>query len=536
MELQDFVYKTKPFEHQEIAVQRSWRSKYYAYLMDLGTGKTKVTLDVAALMYLNGWINAMLVFGNKGSYLNWEDAVKEHLAVPYSIGIWSSKGSKKYIEEMMKAIYTPKKCLRVFLVNIEAIVYDRALKTAMDFVVKHHTLAVCDESTTIKNPDAKRTKAAISVGAKARARRILTGSPVDNRPLDAWSQFQFLCNGALGYNSYYSFRNQYAELEDSTITQKGNVRSFKKVTGYKNLERLKESISKISYIVKKEDCLDLPEKLPPIFYNVELTEVQAKMYQQLKQYSIAEIEAAMKGTTGAGKAKQYTNDILDFLSEFDIEAFSLESQTYKKIGSEVVQSSNSPLITVKLAITKILRLHQLVCGHIKDDDGIVHDIDSNRLNALGEILEETKGKVVIWTSFSYDVKKIYEFISKKYGAESVCVYDGSTKDADRAFVKAAFKRGGEIDGLDFLIANDRAGGYGNNWTAITTAIYYSYDHDFDKHHQTQDRIYRIGQTMPVSYVYLRAKNTIDEVILDVLRNKKNIADLLIQSNWKDLFY
>jgi SNF2 family DNA or RNA helicase len=260
--------------------------------------------------------------------------------------------------------------------------------------------------------------------------------------------------------------------------------------GYKNLDTLKKSISDISFIVKKEDCLDLPEKTFLNYY-VDLTEEQASMYEQLKKKSMAELKGVM-------------------------------------------EQGNS-LVTVKLAITKMLRLHQLVCGHIKDDTGAVHDVESNRLKALDSVLEETSGRVVIWTSFTYDVEQIYKHISSKYGKESVLTYYGATNQEERERVKLVFKRGREDEKIKYLIANDKTGGYGNNFTAINTSIYYSYDFDNNVHHQTQDRIHRIGQIEPVTYVYLIARGTIDEKIISVLKGKMKLADLLTPSNWRSSF-
>jgi SNF2 family DNA or RNA helicase len=490
MELIPYKFKTTPYEHQHIGFSMSCRSKYFAYLMDLGTGKTKVTLDCAAYMFDQGWINALMVFGNNGSYTNWVSGVQEHLPshIKYSIGVWSSKNSVKKMEEMNKAIVEPGVVLRIFLMNIEAIAYSRGYDAAYKFVRNNKTLAVVDESTTIGNPTAARTKAALKIGAVATARRILTGSCVDNRPMDAWSQFQFLANGALGYTSYYAFRAQYAELEDMKIQRGGSLKSFKIVTGYKNLKALQESIAKVSYIVKKEDCLDLPKKTI-MYHNVELTEEQAAMYESLKKRAISEIQKE---------------------GEFS-------------------------LVTVKIALTKMLRLHQLVCGHIKDDDRVFHEVKSNRLKALEEIIDETSGRVIIWTSFTYDVDKIVAFLRNKYGNESTLHYHGATTQEEREHVKVVFKRGGEVDGVRFLVANDKTGGYGNNFTAITTSIYYSYDFDNNVHHQTMDRIHRIGQIEPVTYVYLRCMGTIDEKILSVLTGKTTLANILTPSNWRDLF-
>lgn len=525
MKEENYKFKTKPFKHQFDGWNISKRNKYFALLMDLGTGKTKVALDTAAYMYDNGWINAIMVFGNNGSYMNWKEAIEEHFPshIPVSIGIWSSKNTKKQNDDMYKAITKQGMCLRIFLMNIEAIAYPKGFKAACDFVGSNKTLAIVDESTTIKNPKSKRTKAAWKIRDLARARRILTGSPVDNRPLDAWAQFEFLCPGALGFTSFYSFRAQYAELEQRTVRQKNNLRDIKVVTGYKNLDRLKASISKVSFIVKKEDCLDLPPKTDMKYY-VELTDEQRRVYEQLKLRSIVELEGKLRNSKVVMDAARLFEELKGF-----------ENASISEEFENGLNDNMSPIVSVKAAIVKLLRLHQICCGYVRDDDKVLHQLDSNRIKVLDELLEETRGRTIIWTHFTPDIENIYKHISEKYGKESVLTYHGATSREERDYVKEVFKRGREVDHIRFLIANDKTGGYGNNWTAATLNIYYSYDYDYNIHHQTQDRIHRIGQTEPVTNVYLIARNTIEERMIEVLKNKQNIAELLTQSNWKNLF-
>ena len=213
--MKKYRFKVKPYDHQYDTWDKTKRNKYWAYLFDMGTGKSKLTLDVAAYMYDQGWIDALIVFANKGSYGNWVDEhVPEHLAdhIDYEIALWKSNARVKEKDHIKEVFYSRKLTLKIFVMNIEALSHKRTAKIALKFTQGHKTFAILDESTTIKNPKAKRTKAAWAVGKASLARRILTGSLVDNKPLDAWSQFQFLDNGVLGHTSYYSFRAEYAEL------------------------------------------------------------------------------------------------------------------------------------------------------------------------------------------------------------------------------------------------------------------------------------------------------------------------------------
>ena len=258
--MEKYKFKTKPYKHQYDCWMRSRRNKYYAYLMEMGTGKSKVTLDVAAYMYDQGWINAMIIFANKGSYENWlTEHIPTHLPghINYEVAIWRSNLKVKEKKKLENLLTSRKMTLKILIMNIEALPFQRSFNVASKFTKNNDTMAVVDESTTIKNPKAKRTKAAFKIGKLSKARRILTGSPVDNRPLDIWAQYEFLCPGLLGHTSYYSFRAQYAELQEMRTA----ARSFKVVVGYKNLDRLRVAIAKYAFIIKSEDCLDLPPKI-----------------------------------------------------------------------------------------------------------------------------------------------------------------------------------------------------------------------------------------------------------------------------------
>lgn len=481
----DYKFKTKPYKHQHDCFMRNRRNKFYAFLNDMGTGKTKSALDVAAYMYDQGWINAMLIFGNKGSYLNWVDEIKIHLPnhINYKLAIWKANASIKEKKAIKDLFLCKEFCLKIFIVNIEALSYDRSSKIILKFVQGYgnETLSIIDESTTIKNPKSNRTKTAWKIGKYSKVRRILTGSPVDNNPLDIWAQFEFLKPGVLGHTSFYSFKCEYAILQEMKIRQKGVFRQFKTVVGYRNLEKLQQIIEKFSFIIRKEDCLDLPPKVYQQ-YSVDLTDEQKQHYKSLKENAFTAFE--------------------------------------------------DEIITTKIALTLILRLQQLLCGHLTDDNGQAHKVKHNRLDVLSDIIDEASGKIIIWTNQRFCIKEIYEFLSKKYGADTVLTYYGDTKDKERALAKKVMKRGCKSK-VRFLIGNPQTGGYGLNLTAANTVIYYNNSYDNELRRQSEDRAHRIGQVKKVTYIDIIAKGTVDEVILKALKTKTNLARAITPSNWKN---
>jgi len=493
-------FKTKPYKHQLDCFERNKDKEYYAYLMEMGTGKSKVLLDTARYMCEKNWINAILIFANKGSYTNWvESEIPAHWHNPNMdtrIFLWKASMTKKEQKEF-KVINDPPfthmrasngkdvKEIRFLVMNIEALAYERSFKVAKKFVEMHGALVAVDESTTIKNIKAKRTKAAFKIGKLAKTRRIMTGSVVDNNPLDSFAQFEFLEPACLGFASYYSFQNHYAEMID--MTTKNSPRSFKVVTGYKNMEDLQKRMADNAFIIKKDECLDLPKKIYQKFY-VELTDEQKVAYAQLTKHSLMTI--------------------------------------------------NDEIVSVKIVLTKLLRLHQLVCGHAKDDEGKVHTIKSNRLPALLDVLDEVSGQIIIWANYREDIFAITKAIKEAYKdvkKSEVLTYFGDTSQEDRDFAKKVFKRGADTKGVRFLVGNPQTGGYGITLTGANTVIYYSNNFDAEKRNQSEDRCHRIGQTGSVTYIDLIAKGTIDEKILEALKKKKSLSDTITTSNWQEFF-
>ena len=460
-----YKYKSKPFAHQKKALEMSWDKEAFAYFMEMGTGKSKVLIDNIAMLYNAGKIDGALIVAPKGVYKNWFDSeIPAHMPdyIEKKVGLWRTKPDDK----ALKPLFATGAELHILIMNVEAFSTKKGMDFAEKFLSSHKALMGIDESTTIKNPAAKRTKNIVFLRPLTKYRRILTGSPVTKSPLDLFSQCYFLDPFLLDQSSYYVFRTRYA------ICRKINVsgRSVEIVVGYRNLGELSEKLKNFSYRVLKDDCLDLPKKTF-VKRTVDLTEEQKKLYKQMKQEAIA------------------------FL--------------------------NGKMVTSATVITQLMRLHQITCGHFTANDGTVQDIKSNRVNQLMDVLEEMEGKAVIWAHYRYDIRKIVEAISKKYGENAVVTYYGDTSTDDRQ--KAIKKIQDPKSAVRFIVGTPQTGGYGITLTGASTMIYYSNGYDLEKRMQSEARIDRIGQEKPMTYIDLIAEDTIDTKIVKSLRNKVNIA-------------
>ena len=463
----NYKFKTKPYAHQLTALEKSWNKENFAYFMEMGTGKTKVLIDNLAMLYDKGKVDGALIIAPKGVVKTWyEQELPTHLPnhIENVTVLWQSNITKKQ-QEKLDSVLENEMLLHVLIMNVEALSTEKGVNFARRFINSHKTLMAIDESTTIKTPTARRTKSIIMLGKQAKYKRIMTGSPITKNPLDLYTQCEFLDPWLLDFTSYYAFRNRYAEMK--TMHLRG--RSIQVISEFKNLGELSETVKNFSYRVLKEDCLDLPPK-NFIKRHITLTPAQKKVYEQMKKAAMAVL--------------------------------------------------NGKVTTTMTVLTQLMRLHQITCGHFTADDGSVQEVESNRLNELMSILEETEGKAIIWANYQRDVAQIIEHIEKKYGKESIVDYYGLTPQEDRQDNIRKFQNDSNCR---FLIGTPQTGGYGITLTQANTVIYYSNGYDLEKRLQSEDRAHRIGQKKTVTYVDLICEDTVDEKIVKALRDKKNIA-------------
>ena len=473
----NYKFKTKPYAHQLTALEKSWNKENFAYFMEMGTGKTKVLIDNLAMLYDKGKVDSALIVAPKGVVKTWyEQELPNHLPthIENTLVLWQSNITKTQ-QEKLDTLFENSGDLRILIQNVEAFSTEKGFKFAESFLNSRRCLMAIDESTTIKTPTARRTKNIISLGKKARYRRILTGSPITKNPLDLYTQCEFLDPWLLDFTSYYAFRNRYAEMK--TMHLRG--RSIQVVSEFKNLGELSETVKTFSYRVLKEDCLDLPPK-NFIKRHITLTPAQKKLYEQMKKAAMAVL--------------------------------------------------NGKVSTTMTVLTQLMRLHQITCGHFTADDGSEQEVESNRMKELMSILEETDGKAILWANYQRDIKGIVDNISKKYGPGSVVDYYGLTPQEDRQDNIRKFQNDPECR---FLVGTPQTGGYGITLTQANTVIYYSNGYDLEKRLQSEDRAHRIGQKKTVTYIDLICEDTVDEKIVKALRDKINIASEVMGEELKE---
>jgi SNF2 family DNA or RNA helicase len=458
-----YPYKTNPYEHQRNALNQSAEKTQWAYFMEMGTGKTKVTIDNMAYLFLQRKIMAALVIAPKSVYTNWESEIEIHMpdVIRYKTYKWNIDKPKDY-HELSKL-----RDLKIFLINVEALSTKRGFDACVDYLRENKlNFVVLDESTTIKNRSAKRTKNILALQRLSHMRRILTGSPITKSPLDLYTQCQFLSPELLGFSSYLAFRNRYAEMTDIPV---GSGRFISVPKYYKRLEELEQKLKQFATRIRKDQCLDLKPKVRQKRY-IELEGESKKIYEKLRTNALAIVE------------------------------------------DSTISFSNK--------LTEIIKLHQVCNGFTKNDDGEILTLHKSKINALDEILEETDGKVIVWANYLYNIHEIIKFLEAKYGKESVVSIYGDINVQKR---KEAVDRIQTDSKTRFLVGNPTTGGFGLTLTAVNTVIYYSNNYNLEVRMQSEDRAHRMGQKGTVVYIDIVAKNTIDEAIMKSLTSKGQIA-------------
>ena len=478
-----YQFQTEPDEYQRRVFDETWDKRSHALFLEMGLGKTKIIIDTCCALHEAGKVGALLVICPKGVLHTWvTQEIPRHLParIPITLACWRPSPNKSEAEALAEVSSPNPLVLSILVMNYDALATPKGQAAADAFVKAHDKQGVflaLDESTAVKNPSAQRTKALLKLARRCAYRRIATGAPITRAPLDLWAQMAMIEDEPFGSKSFYTFRARYAVVQKRI----GQGRQFNQVVGYRNLDELQGKLQGSSTRLLKADCLDLPSKVY-LRRDVELTPEQQRLYAQVKRSAIAEIEGER--------------------------------------------------LTAPLIVTRILRLHQIACGIFRPDDTeAVVMLPSRRLDALREIVDEAQGKVIVWANYRPNIHAIEEALKKDHGPRSVVTYYGSPPFADRQHAVEQFQD--PTSPVRFFVAHPKTGGSGLTLTQGTTVVYFSNTHDLDLRAQSEDRSHRRGQDQSVTYVDLVAPGTVDEVILQSLRDKIDLSVACLGDHWKE---
>jgi len=475
----------EPFLHQLKArrICHDRNINNFAYLMEMGTGKTITAIMDLMILHHEKGVDNCVIFAPKSVYRNWYKEITEFVApekTKYAISTWDPSlkdpVTKAKLTDLLEKGVVP---LNIFLMNIEAISSPKGVKFLEKYLSvqdKTKTMMIVDESTVIKTHNAKRTKNLIKLAKDINYKRILTGTPVTKSPLDIYTQFAFLDPKILGQSNYYAFRARYAKIINRPTS---GGRHFPLITGYQRLDELEQKIYSAAFRVKKEECVDLPEKIYMKRF-IPMSEKQLVAYESLRR-----------------------NAMFIF---------------------------NDKTTTTVNRLSQIVKLHQVCCRFTINDHGEIHDLPNKRYDELLDVLEEVDGKVIIWATYRHNIETITNKLKEKYGDTKAAAFYGDTENQVRLDLVRDFQS--QTSDLTYLVANPKTGGYGITLTASHTVVYFSNNYDLEIRLQSEDRAHRIGQKNKVTYVDFVCQGTVDEKILTALKNKVDIASQVIGDELK----
>lgn len=455
-----FVTRTELMPHQPPAVAKLLPTRTGALFMDMGTGKSRTLLELAAIRQ-DKFDRLFWFVPCSGRETIAQEVLKHTTLSECEVYVFDDKTSPRNVPADR----------RVYVIGIESMSSANRVALAYNALVTEHSYVAVDESQYIKGHRAKRTQRIVNMSAKTRYRQVLTGTPFSQGAVDLYSQMQFLSPKILGYQSFWSFAANHLEYEVRRDAW-GNKRQTGRIIRSHNEEYLAARMAPYVYQVRKDECMSLPEKLFETRY-CHLTEEQRERYEQAKH---------------------------EILLSVDYDDW-------------------SP-IRIFHAYTA---LQGIVCGFWNRTDPstgkqALIEMETRRLPLLLDVVAEIPAgeKVIVWAKYHHAVRQIRAALAAAYGAESVAEFHGHLSEARRAQELAAWRAERR-----FLVATQDTGGQVHTFNEAAYAVFYADSFKYDKRRQAEDRNHRIGQTRRPVYVTLHALRSIDDRISDALLRKSN---------------
>ncbi len=469
--------KIKPFDHQIKAFNIGTALENVAILHEMGTGKSLSTVAIIGRRFLDGEVKRVLIVAPLSVVPVWEREFQDYADYPHKVLPLTGSIAKRV--ELLKKDHGD--ALQVAVINYEAAWRRQMFGAVVDW---QPDMIVCDESQKIKTPNAKQSRALHKLSDTAKYKLILTGTPVTASPLDFWSQYRFLDPDVFG-TSYYSFRNRYAIY----VQVQAGAKQFPKLIGYSNKDELVRKAHSIAHRVTKADALDLPDWMDQELY-CDLEPAANRAYQEMSKTSVMEIE------------------------------------TEEKAHGRLIASN---------VLTRLLRLQQLTGGFVPEDhepDARIVQASDSKLKLLKELLGDllyNGKKAVIFARFIPEITAIRRFLE----AEDIgyAWIAGEVKQADRGKMVSTFQ---DDPDCRIFVGQIQTSGLGITLHAADTAIFYSMNFSYADYDQAKARLHRIGQRNKVTYIHLLAKGTVDEKIYKALKQKKSVADDVVDG-WRKYF-
>lgn len=491
-------FKTPPFDHQMREFEQYAEAPARAKAWQMRSGKSKAVIDKACHLFKAGLINGVLVFAPNGVHANWierELPIHGWDSIAFDSIIWRTKNAgakggnrlgRKAREdwEIEQAVWWQKMHHTILkndpaffwmAVNSESMTRPDTRRAVARFLKHRRCYMVLDESDDFGTPGSQRTKMGRAQALRAPFKEILSGTMLEGNLLAAWSQFEMLKRGALGFDKYSDFKHHFGVYENQTY----GARAFPKLVGFKNTDELRERIAKFTSVVLRADA-NLPE-LEPETRPVVPTLEQLDAYEQLK------------------------------------ESFLLGLET-----GEISVGERAP---------RFMKLQQVFSGFVKDEYGKTIRIpgENPRLDMLAHDVYLAPGKVIIWCQFQFDIDEVATRLM--LDGHGVVQYHGRISGVAKAQALHDFKTQ-PMKKVKALVGHVQAGGRGLDMSEATGV--YNYSHTFKARLRSQagERATKVGGGN-VRFVDYVAPGP-DNYILKVTNGRRDIADSISGSGLREL--
>lgn len=467
-------HKFPPRENQKIAIDNTVEGfinqGFHGALLEMSLGKSKVALNAAEIMKGYNALSRLLIICPKAIMSVWLEEIPKHSHFDGPVLVYENKTTYKYKRQVKEALAAD---FPIIIVRLEMFQRkNEALKNFLEEFFSNTTMIILDESSKIKNVATERTPRLIEYTKGAAYRTILTGTPWTESPLDIFSQMEFMQPGFwYRYNGpwsksilkkhWYIFRNRYAIMQKITT---GEGRTFQTIVGTRRTEEIARKIQPYITQQKKDDWLDLPEKIFQTLH-VELNAEQREAYNSLKQ---------------------------KFLLEF-----------------------GDSILTVQNQVTLLTRLRQVAGGFYPETGEAIGQPPG--IDILMEDVSEYSGKVVIAASYVAEIKGIVKALTKEYGEAQVCTYYGGTLNREQELER--FKSQAQ-----FLVLNPQTGAFGLNLQFASLMYLYSRPFSYEQNAQLEDRLHRPGQKNMCIYKDIVCTGTVQEKVLKAFEDKKDVVE------------
>lgn len=479
----DFNYPSPlpPMMHQRIALEAAQGMEAFAYLQEMGTGKSKQVVDEVLCNELAHCApQRVLIICPKSLRYNWCDEIRTNIPPFFAADVELLQDPESILDLMQGPGHIK------FLVAT----YDGMVSYLPLLEMFNPTLCAIDEAHNIKTPGSQRTRAALKLRDSCHRRRILTGTYCANSIMDIFCPCEFLRAGILGYGTYVGFKSAFAKIKSLVDPVTGQPTPFDKIVGYQDVDKLKENLSKFSFIVRKDQCLDLPERT----------------------YETIQIDMP------PGMRAQY-------------DAF--ETNMMMDLG-------NGNHVETEFIIVHLARLSQMCCGFVgathTENDLVNKEIlvieggDTKALALVEDVCQTAQEcKAIVWARYNHDIDLISRLLTKN--AIPHVLYDGRVSEEDRNARVKAFNKDPSIR---VFLGKASAGGVGLNligdqsseYTSCCAMYFHSNSFNFAHRDQAEARNHRKGSTRPVVYKDYVYKDSIDEEVLQAVKNKRNVQDMM----------